>query len=147
MSQSEQEKSARDKFLRRTEAADIMVNNGHQAVALPILRDLSGMIDTHSLESWEAGDTVARPLSLLHRCLQALDPDSESVQDELYRRICRLDRLKAISYAGDKAGSMDAPAEQPYAAPAVEPADSEPEEADSSGGIDATALLNQMGDS
>jgi type VI secretion system protein ImpA len=149
MSLSEQEKCARDKFLRRTEAADIMVNNGHEAVALPILRELTGLVDTHSLESWEAGDTVARPLSLLHRCLRALDPDSESAQEELYRRICRLDPLKAISFSGDKAGPTDAPAEQPYTAPApaAKPADSEPEADDSSGAVDATALLNQMGNS
>ncbi len=151
MSRSEQEKCNRDKFLRRTEAADIMVNTGHEAVALPILRDLSGMIDAHDLEKWETGETVARPLSLLYRCMQTMDPDSESAQDDLYKRICRLDPLKAISYPGENAGSMSAQPEQtssaPATTPAAEPAESEPEEDDDSGAVDATALLNRLGDS
>jgi type VI secretion system protein ImpA len=150
MSQSEQEKCARDKLLRRTEAADIMVNTGHQAVAVPILRDLSRMIDAHDLENWETGDTVARPLSLLYRCMRALGDESESAQDDLYRRICRLDPLKAISYPGDKVESSGAQNEQSNSAPAAEPAPEPPDtgsepSSSSGGGMSASDLLNQMG--
>jgi type VI secretion system protein ImpA len=140
MSQADQEKSARDRFLRRTEAADIMVNTGHEAVAIPILNELAGTIDAHNLESWEAGDTVARPLSLLHRCMAALDPESEHAQQELYLRICRLDPMRAISFPGEKASARSKQSEQSYSAPAPEPSDS-------GGAVDASALLDQMGDS
>jgi type VI secretion system protein ImpA len=116
MSQSEQEKCTRDRFLRRAEAAGIMVDTGHEAVALPILRELAATIDAHNLEGWEAGETVARPLSLLHRCMQALGTDGEAVQQELYLRICRLDPLRAISFPAGQAKPAAPPAEQPYAA-------------------------------
>jgi type VI secretion system protein ImpA len=116
MSRSEQEKCTRDRFLRRAEAAGIMVDIGHEAVALPILRDLAATIDAHNLEGWEAGDTVARPLSLLYRCMQALGTDGEAVQQELYLRICRLDPLRAISFPGGQANSAGPSAEQSYGA-------------------------------
>jgi len=147
MSQADQEKCDRDRFLRRTEAADIMVNNGHEAVAMPILRDLAGMIDAHNLEGWEAGDTVARPLSLLYRCMAAQGSESEDAQQELYLRICRLDPLGAISFPGNKSPSVSVQNEQSYNAPgsATEASDSEAESSGSSGSVDASALLDQMG--
>jgi type VI secretion system protein ImpA len=149
MSQSEQEKCARDRFLRRAEAADIMVDTGHEAVALPILKDLAETIEAHNLEGWEAGDTVAHPLGLLYRCMAALGSESEYDQQELYLRICRLDPLRAISFPGDKGGSLDAQRGQSFSAsaPEPEPSDSGTEPDDSGGAIDASALLDQMGDS
>lgn len=72
-----------------------MVNAGMEAVALPILRELLGQVEAHRLEDWEAGDTVAEPLSLLYRCLVRLDSDDVSRQ-ELYTRICRLDPVQAL---------------------------------------------------
>ncbi len=151
MSQAEQEKCARDRFLRRTEAADIMVGTGHESVAVPILRDLAAKIDEHNLETWEAGDTVARPLSLLHRCMQALGTESESEQQELYLRICRLDPLRAIGFPGQKTNSTGPQSSRPYgagpAAPRAEPSGSQAESDDSSGAIDASALLDQLGNS
>jgi type VI secretion system protein ImpA len=150
MSHSEQENCTRDRFLRRMEAADVMVQAGHEAVALPILRELASTIDAHSLESWEAGDTVARPLSLLHRCMQALGTDSEEALEELYRRVCRLDPLRAMGFPGDKASSTDVKSQHSYGpgrAPAAEPAESAGEPSDSSGAIDASALLDQLGSS
>jgi type VI secretion system protein ImpA len=151
MSQAEQEKCARDRFLRRTEAADIMVDTGHEAVALPILRDLAGTIDTHNLEGWEAGDTIARPLSLLHRCMAALGSDSEDAQQELYLRVCRLDPLRAISFPGHNAGASGAPSVQPNSTPEPAAGTSDTEEAEptgpSGGAKSASDLLNQLGDS
>lgn len=147
MAQSEQEKCARDRFLRRTEAADIMVQTGHEAVAMPILKDLAEKIDAHNLEGWEAGDVVARPLSLLYHCMRALGPGSEDAQQELYLRVCRLDPLRAISFPGDKAGSTDAQSRRLHnaAAPSTELSDADAEPTDSAGAMDASALLDQMG--
>lgn len=148
MQQSEQEKCARDRFLRRTEAADIMVDAGHEAVAMPILRELAGMIDAHTLESWEAGDTVARPLSLLYRCMQALGAESEDTRQELYLRICRLDPMRAISFPERKASAGGAAAASSSSQPAAgDASSSQPAPADDSEPVDASALLDQLGNS
>ncbi len=147
MSQSEQEKCARDRFLRRTEAADIMVEAGHEAVAAPILQELAAKIDEHNLESWEAGDTVARPLSLLHRCMQTLGTDSDAALEALYLRICRLDPLRAISFPGNETTATDMPAvpdNDSASLPAPKTTDAE---VGSGGSIDAGALLDQLGNS
>jgi type VI secretion system protein ImpA len=95
MREATQEKSARARFLRRTQAAEMMVEAGLEPVALPILHELLGHIDAHKLEEWEAGETVAQPLTLLYRCVQRVGADAIDPAD-LYVRICRLDPLQAI---------------------------------------------------
>jgi type VI secretion system protein ImpA len=90
-----QEKSERARFMRRAEAASIMVSNGLEAVAMPILQEMIELLDQHNLEAWESGDTIARPLGLLYRCLAALDEDT-STRQALYLRVCRLDPMQAI---------------------------------------------------
>ncbi|MGD8278520.1 MAG: type VI secretion system protein TssA [Gemmatimonadota bacterium] len=94
-----QERSARDRFMRRSEAASIMVDTGREAVALPILEQLAQDIATHSLDAWESGDTIARTLGLLYKCKRRIEGDSAETQ-ELYLRICRLDPLQAIRIDG-----------------------------------------------
>jgi type VI secretion system protein ImpA len=89
------EQSERGRFLRRAQAASLMVEAGMAPVALPILNDLLVQIDTHQLEKWEAGETIALPLDLLFRCNAQLSPD-DAAQQSLYLRICRLDPLRAI---------------------------------------------------
>lgn len=93
--QATQERSARERFLRRSEAASIMVDAGREAVALPILEQLAQEIERHTLEEWESGETVAQPLSLLYRCLQRMQGNS-STTESLYLRICRLDPMRAM---------------------------------------------------
>jgi hypothetical protein len=44
---------------------------------------------------------VARPLGLLYRCLQATEGDSGEAQ-ELYQKVCRLDPLQAMAFAGTR---------------------------------------------
>jgi type VI secretion system protein ImpA len=89
------EGSERGRFLRRTEAASIMVEAGLEHVALPILHEILAQIETHQLERWEDGPTVALPLDLAFRCIAATRPDDSDL-DELYLRICRLDPLRAM---------------------------------------------------
>lgn len=90
-----QEKSARARFIRRTQAAEVMVGAGLEPVALPILRELVAQVQEHKLEDWEDGQTIAQPLGLLYRCLGRLDGNSSDRQ-ELYVRISRLDPVQAI---------------------------------------------------
>lgn len=108
MREAEREQTPRGRFLRRAQAAAIMVDNGLEPVALPVLRELVTRIEAHHLEDWEAGDLVARPLGLLYRCVQAVEGDSSEAQ-ELYRQVCRLDPLQAMAFAGTRATSDAAP--------------------------------------
>jgi len=97
--QANQERSARERFLRKSQATAIMVDAGLEAVALPILEELVKEIEEHTLEGWESGETVAQPLGLLYRCMLKLQGDSSTAQ-QLYLRICRLDPLQAIKSTG-----------------------------------------------
>lgn len=101
MREAEREQTPRGRFLRRAQAAAIMVDHGLEPVALPVLRELVTRIEAHHLEDWEAGDLVARPLGLLYRCLQMVEGDSSEAQ-ELYRQVCRLDPLQAMAFAGTR---------------------------------------------
>lgn len=89
--------SERDRFLGRTEAARIMVESGRESVALPILREMLDEIEEHKLEEWEDGETVALPLGLLYRCVDAVEGDTPQ-KEELYERVCRLDPVQALEY-------------------------------------------------
>lgn len=104
MRHAEQEKSERARFLSRSEAAAIMVDAGLTGVALPILRQLYEQITSHNLEDWEEGEVVARPLGLLHQCL---DSSEYELQHDLYQRICRLDPLLAIKFQGAGGGAAE----------------------------------------
>jgi type VI secretion system protein ImpA len=90
-----QERSQRGRFRQKTRLAAVLVQNGQEAIALPILQDLAEQIESHKLEDWESGDMVAEPLALLYRCLHKLNGDAAARQN-LYLRICRLDALQAL---------------------------------------------------
>lgn len=100
-----QERSSRDRFLRRSEATQIMVDERMDGVALPILQEMMEQIERHQLEEWEAGETVARAMANLYTCLERTAQDPAK-KDDLYLRICRLDPLQGMhlrSGAGDGA--------------------------------------------
>jgi type VI secretion system protein ImpA len=105
MRHAEQEKSERARFLGRSEAAGIMVDAGLTGVALPILRELYEQITSHNLEDWEEGEVIARPLGLLHQCL---DSSEYELQHDLYQRICKLDPLLAIKFGGAGGAAAEA---------------------------------------
>ncbi len=90
------EDSARERFLRRSEATQIMVQEGMESVALPILRQMMDQVERHELEDWEAGETVARTMALLYTCMERLGEDP-GLKEELYLRICRLDPMQGMS--------------------------------------------------
>lgn len=102
MQAAARERSPRGRFLRRTQAAAILVESGMASVALPILEDLSEIINTHSLEGWEEAETVAEPLALLYRCNVAIDGDASGVQD-LFMRVARLDPMQAMTFGSASA--------------------------------------------
>ncbi len=83
--------------MRRSDAADIMVSTGLEPVAMPILQELVEQVEKHNLEEWESGETVARALGLLWKCMTKLDYDYDTRQ-QLYLRVCRLDPLAAMRF-------------------------------------------------
>jgi type VI secretion system protein ImpA len=97
MREAAQEKSPRARFLRRAQAAEIMLDHGLAVVARPILREMLDQIEEHKLENWESGETIARPMGLLYRTLELLG-DDERIKEDLYLRVCRLDPMQAISF-------------------------------------------------
>jgi type VI secretion system protein ImpA len=98
MREVSREKTSRGRFLLQAQLAKIMVDAGHEQVAMPILEQLIGDIETHKLEDWEAGELVAAPMALLYRVLERNDGDP-SARQGLYLRICRLDPIQAISFS------------------------------------------------
>lgn len=114
MDAAERAESARERFLRTSQAAEIMVEHSLTEVALPILNKLVERIDKkdQTLEDWESGAIVARTLSLKYKCLSSADE-----KKALYDRICRLDPVRAMSLRASpppapESGS-DAPAPPP----------------------------------
>lgn len=107
MNAAARENSARERFLRRSEATRIMVDQGMEEVALPILQEMMDQVERHSLEEWESGNTVAQPMSLLHGCMERMDRD-EGLREELYLRICRLDPMEGMKLKGGGAVNTNA---------------------------------------
>ncbi|MHB1225475.1 MAG: type VI secretion system protein TssA [Gemmatimonadaceae bacterium] len=95
MSAASRGRSRRDRFIRRTSVARIMVDAGLFPVAVPLLEQLLAEIDEFKLEDWEAGAVVATPMSLLWRCYDRTG--QQHAQEPLYLRICRLDPVQAIA--------------------------------------------------
>ncbi|MFW5905061.1 MAG: type VI secretion system domain-containing protein, partial [bacterium] len=104
------EDSARERFLRRSEATQIMVSQGMESVALPILRQMMDQVERHELEEWEAGETVARTMALLYQCMDRLGEDP-GLKEELYLRICRLDPMQGMSLEAGGGEGEEAQAE------------------------------------
>jgi type VI secretion system protein ImpA len=95
MTAAQRGRSRRDRFVRRTAVARIMVDVGLYPVAVPVLEQLASEVDEFKLEEWERGEIVATPLALLWRCYDRTGA-SESYKEKLYLRICRLDPVQAI---------------------------------------------------
>jgi type VI secretion system ImpA/VasJ family protein len=89
------EPNERARFLRRTQMATIMVDNGLMDVAKPLLQQLITQIDNHNLAEWEDPALVAHPLALMVRVLDAQE-DSDGRQD-YYLRVCTLNPIQALS--------------------------------------------------
>jgi type VI secretion system protein ImpA len=98
MRELDRETSRRARWVRQAQIARVMVDSGLETVAKPILEQIMAEIETHKLEEWEAGELVAQPLVLLHRCLEKLGGDVNAKQ-ALYLRICKLDARQAIAFA------------------------------------------------
>jgi len=97
MKEAGRAKTSRERFLLQAELARIMVDNGHESVATPLLEQLIAAIESHRLEEWEAGEMIAIPMSLMYRVLGTTEADP-SMRQSLYLRICKLDPIQAIRF-------------------------------------------------
>jgi type VI secretion system protein ImpA len=91
------ENSERGRFVRQVQLATVMIAAGRDAIAIPGLQRLMGLIETHKLDGWEEGRLVAEPMTLLYRALESTGGDEET-RNALYLRICELDPMAAIEF-------------------------------------------------
>ncbi len=90
-----QQASGRMKYNRRMQIAELCLASGNSGVALPILRELIAEMEHRNLESWETGDMITKPISLLLRSQNgAMDPGD---REALFTRLCRVDPAVALS--------------------------------------------------
>jgi type VI secretion system protein ImpA len=91
-------RSGRDRFVRKTQLAQICLATGNESIALPILRDLVAEIERRHLDEWEDSELIGLPLQLLYNCLTRLGTSGTETQ-ELHARLCRVDPARALSLA------------------------------------------------
>ena len=68
------------------------------AVAQPLLADLMAELDKRTLDGWESGSLLGKPLALLIRCIDLGASTSES-RDTLFAKLCRVDPVAAAGLA------------------------------------------------
>lgn len=93
---SESQPSGRMRFLRRVQLAQLCIAAEKSAVAYPVLLDLSNEMERRALETWEAAEMLAQPLSLLLRCLDQ-KKGTEDAREDVFARLCRLDPQAALT--------------------------------------------------
>ena len=93
---SELQPSGRTRFQRRVQVAQLCLAANHDAIAYPVLMDISSEIERRGLETWESGAMLAHPLGLLLKCLDRRKNSAED-REIIFGRLCRLDPQAAIT--------------------------------------------------
>jgi type VI secretion system protein ImpA len=88
--------SGRGRFERTMQLVELCVVAGKDAIAQPLLDDLSAKIEEHKLDDWEDKEMVAAALATIMRISKRVLND-ESEKTRLFERICRLDPVRALS--------------------------------------------------
>ena len=90
------QRSGRGRFERTMQLVELCVAAGKDAIAQPLLEDLSTAIEEHKLDDWEDKEMVAAALATIMRISSKVQNDSSEKQ-RLFERICRLDPVRALS--------------------------------------------------
>jgi len=90
------QRSGRGRFERTMQLVELCVTAGKDAIAQPLLDDLSAAIEEHKLDDWEDKEMVAAALATVMRISKKVQ-DDESEKRRLFERICRLDPVRALS--------------------------------------------------
>ena len=87
--------SGRGRFRRTMQLIELAVAAGKDAIAQPLLDDVTAIIETHKLDSWEDPEQVASDLLKLMRNSKKIQ-DSIDDKQAMFERICRLDPVQAL---------------------------------------------------
>ncbi len=90
------QRSGRGRFRRTMQLIDLAVAAGKDAIAQPLLDDVTAMIENHKLDTWEDPEQVATDLVNLMRNSKKIQGSSSDKQ-KMFERICRLDPVQALS--------------------------------------------------
>jgi type VI secretion system protein ImpA len=90
------QRSGRGRFRRTMQLIDLAVASGKDAIAQPLLDDVTAMIENHKLDTWEDPEQVASDLLNLMRNSKKIQGSSGDKQ-KMFERICRLDPVQALS--------------------------------------------------
>lgn len=89
------QRSGRGRFRRTMQLIELAVSAGKDAIAQPLLDDVTAMIENHKLDTWEDPEVVASDLLKLLRNSKKIQGSSSDKQ-KLFERICRLDPVQAL---------------------------------------------------
>ena len=90
------QRSGRGRFRRTMQLIELAVAAGKDAIAQPLLDDVTATIENHKLDSWEDPEQVASDLLKLMRNSRKIQ-DSFDDKQAMFERICRLDPVQALS--------------------------------------------------
>jgi type VI secretion system protein ImpA len=90
------QRSGRGRFECTMQLVELCVAAGKDAIAQPLLEDLSAAIENHKLDDWEDKEMIAAALATIMRVSSRVQQDSAEKQ-RLFERICRLDPVRALS--------------------------------------------------
>jgi type VI secretion system protein ImpA len=89
------QRSGRGRFRRTMQLIELAVAAGKDAIAQPLLDDVTATIENHKLDSWEDPEQVAGDLLKLMRNSRKIQ-DSVDDKQAIFERICRLDPVQAL---------------------------------------------------
>ncbi len=92
---AELQPSGRKRFQRRVQVAQLCMVAKQDPIAYPVLMEIAHEIERRGLETWESGEMLAHPLSLLLQCLEQRKTSAED-KEALFERLCRLDPQAAL---------------------------------------------------
>jgi type VI secretion system protein ImpA len=90
------QRSGRGRFRRTMQLIELVVSSGKDAIAQPLLDDVTAMIENHKLDAWEDPEQVASDLLTLMRNSKKIQGSAGDKQ-KMFERICRLDPVQALS--------------------------------------------------
>ena len=90
------QRSGRRRFRRTMQMIELAVAAGKDAIAQPLIDDVTATIENHKLDAWEEPELVAGDLLMLMRNSKKIQGSSSDKQ-KLFERICRLDPVRALN--------------------------------------------------
>jgi type VI secretion system protein ImpA len=90
------QRSGRRRFRRTMQMIELAIAAGQDAIAQPLLDDVTATIENHKLDAWEDPELVASDLLKLLRNSKKIQGSSSDKQ-KLFERICRLDPVQALN--------------------------------------------------